>query len=119
MSIRQQGSGVMLELSALKGNGRYQVQDALMTEAILTTVTRIAKRQLLIPTNDDEVQTRKIQPEVKIAVWQRDQGKCVECSASSYLEFDHVIPFSKGGANTVNNIQLLCRRCNLQKSDRI
>jgi 5-methylcytosine-specific restriction endonuclease McrA len=35
------------------------------------------------------------------------------------LEFDHVIPHAKGGSNTDNNIQLLCRGCNLKKSDRI
>jgi len=35
------------------------------------------------------------------------------------LEFDHIIPVAKGGANTIDNVQILCRRCNGQKSDRI
>lgn len=119
MDVKQQGSYVVLELSTTKGNGYYQVRDALLTEATLTTITRIAKRQLLAPTDEDAVQSRRIPPEVKTAVWQRDQGRCVQCNSNSYLEFDHVIPFSKGGANTVNNIQLLCRRCNLEKGDRL
>lgn len=63
--------------------------------------------------------TRSIPQRVKQAVWQRDGGRCVECQASEYLEFDHIIPFSRGGANSLENIQLLCRRCNLKKSDRI
>lgn len=63
--------------------------------------------------------TRSIPQSVKQAVWLRDAGQCVECNATEYLEFDHIIPFSKGGSNSENNIQLLCRKCNLKKSDRI
>ena len=35
------------------------------------------------------------------------------------LEFDHLIPFSKGGSNTYRNIQLLCEPCNRSKSAKI
>ena len=35
------------------------------------------------------------------------------------LEYDHIIPYSKGGANTVKNLRLLCRTCNRLKGDRI
>ncbi|MBS4073088.1 MAG: HNH endonuclease [Algoriphagus sp.] len=35
------------------------------------------------------------------------------------MEFDHVIPFSKGGSNTCRNVQLLCESCNRLKSDKI
>ncbi|MFN8673108.1 MAG: TerD family protein [Candidatus Sericytochromatia bacterium] len=63
--------------------------------------------------------TRTIPQTVRQEVWLRDQGQCVECLATEYLEYDHVIPFSKGGSNSTNNIQLLCRKCNLKKSDRI
>lgn len=52
-------------------------------------------------------------------VWQRDGGKCVECSSNAKLCFDHIVPFSKGGSNTVRNLQLLCERCNLSKGNRI
>lgn len=56
---------------------------------------------------------------VKLLVWTRDEGKCVRCGSNEKLHFDHVIPVSKGGGNTEDNIQVLCERCNLQKSDRI
>ena len=41
-------------------------------------------------------------------VWRRDEGKCVQCDSSERIEYDHIIPVSKGGSNTVRNIQLLC-----------
>lgn len=63
--------------------------------------------------------SRYIPVEVRRQVWARDGGRCVECGSDQYLEFDHIIPHSKGGANTVGNVQLLCRTCNLAKGDRI
>lgn len=64
--------------------------------------------------------TRKpIPPDVKDDVWRRDQGRCAQCGSNENLEFDHIIPLSKGGANTYRNLQLLCEPCNRSKSDRI
>lgn len=63
---------------------------------------------------------RIIPTEVKLAVWKRDGGKCVECGATDELHFDHDLPWSKGGTSiTAANVQLLCARHNLSKSDRI
>ena len=62
---------------------------------------------------------RDISQGVKDKVWNRDGGKCTECGSNQDLEFDHIIPFSKGGANTYRNIQLLCEKCNRKKSDKI
>lgn len=57
---------------------------------------------------------------VKREVWERDKGCCIMCGSSTNLHFDHDIPFSKGGSSlTAKNIQLLCSKCNLQKSDKI
>ena len=53
------------------------------------------------------------------AVWQRDQGRCARCGARERLEFDHIVPLSRGGSNTERNIELLCQDCNRAKSDRI
>lgn len=57
---------------------------------------------------------------VKLAVWNRDGGKCVECGRADELHFDHLLPYARGGASsTPENVQLLCARHNLEKSDRI
>ena len=52
---------------------------------------------------------------VKLFVWERDQGRCVQCGRDEELEYDHIIPISKGGSNTEKNIQLLCAACNRSK----
>jgi 5-methylcytosine-specific restriction endonuclease McrA len=71
-------------------------------------------------TPQDLEHNRLIPSEVKLAVWKRDSGRCVTCGSTDNLHFDHVLPFSKGGSSLVaENIQLLCARHNLSKSDRI
>ncbi len=62
---------------------------------------------------------RHLSTGVKKEVWKRDGGMCVECGSTKNIEFDHIIPFSKGGSNSINNIRLLCKTCNRQKSDNI
>jgi 5-methylcytosine-specific restriction endonuclease McrA len=63
---------------------------------------------------------RVIPPEVKVAVWKRDAGRCVTYGSEDNLHFDHVLPYSKGGSSLVaENVQLLCARHNRSKSDRI
>lgn len=52
---------------------------------------------------------------VRREVWRRDGGKCVDCGSQERLEYDHTIPVSRGGANTVRNIQLRCETCNRKK----
>ena len=66
--------------------------------------------------SSEEEVDRYIPSEVKLNVWRRDQGKCVECSSKERLEYDHIIPISKGGSNTERNIQLLCQTCNRKKA---
>jgi len=60
-----------------------------------------------------------IPQEVKEEVFIRDEGKCVECGTQEDLQYDHIIPVSKGGSNTAKNIQILCKHCNLKKSNKI
>lgn len=66
------------------------------------------------------VHSRVIPGPVKAEVWKRDNGQCRKCGSKDNLHFDHILPFSKGGTSLLpENIQILCARHNLQKSDRI
>jgi hypothetical protein len=65
---------------------------------------------------------RKREPipkDVRHSVWARDEGRCVECDSDFDIQYDHIIPFSMGGASTVENLQLLCARCNQTKGGRL
>ena len=60
-----------------------------------------------------------IPPDVQTIIWDRDHGACVSCGARDDLGFDHIIPLSKGGSNTVRNIQILCERCHAAKAAQV
>ena len=72
-----------------------------------------------VPPPVGERAKRSIPQDVKIAVSARDGGRCRQCGSTAQLHFDHVIPISRGGANTVANIQLLCGACNRAKGAKL
>lgn len=67
-------------------------------------------------------ETKRREPiprEIVDALWNRDRGMCVYCGSKENIHIDHIIPFSKGGSNDIANLQLLCQKCNLEKSNKI
>lgn len=57
---------------------------------------------------------RYIPAAVRHAVYMRDEGRCTytdshgRCTSSRWIDMHHVVPRSEGGANTVENLRLLC-----------
>jgi len=74
-----------------------------------------ARRPAPVPSAID---SRYIPDQVRREVLERDHYRCRICGSNSYLELDHVIPLSKGGSTSPNNLQVLCRQHNLEKGNR-
>lgn len=56
---------------------------------------------------------------LKNEVFERDKYTCQYCGAiGGILEMDHIIPFSKGGPDELNNLATACRKCNRKKKDK-
>lgn len=67
--------------------------------------------------------SRNINTRLRFKVLARDNFKCCACGASPAkdpsveLHVDHIIPWSKGGETELENLQTLCSKCNLGKSN--
>ena len=61
-----------------------------------------------------------IRPKLRMEVLDRDKSTCQICGAQApevKLELDHIIPRSRGGLTELRNLRVLCKTCNLGKSD--
>lgn len=70
-----------------------------------------------------KAKSRTISDKLRYTVLKRDNFKCCACGASPAkdpsveLHIDHIIPWSKGGETALENLQTLCSRCNIGKSN--
>ncbi len=81
--------------------------------------TKISQSKTL--TTSTEKPSRYIPLAVRVDVLSRDGYKCIFCGRNSKevtLEIDHILPFSRGGSNEINNLQTLCFDCNRGKGVR-
>lgn len=65
--------------------------------------------------------TKEQEKEIRRKVRERDKCICYICDAQLTLEtvtYDHIIPRSQGGSESVENLACCCGECNEQKADR-
>lgn len=65
--------------------------------------------------------SRNIPREIMLRIVRRDNYTCQICGKhlkDDEMEFDHIIPISKGGSSEENNIRLTCFKCNRSKSNK-
>jgi hypothetical protein len=71
-------------------------------------------------TKQDRRIERKIPRDIMLKVVRRDGQVCCICHKNvpdAEIEFDHIIPHTRGGPTHAENIRLLCRTCNRKKKD--
>ena len=94
-----------------------------MTEETIIRLINILQTELTIKASSKEqraLMTSKLRQTIK----ERDNYTCKKCGNSIYkepnllLEIDHIIPVSKGGKTVENNLQVLCWKCNREKSNK-
>lgn len=60
--------------------------------------------------------------ELRYKILKRDNFTCQACGITAKdgikLHIDHIIPISKGGKTTEDNLQVLCEDCNIGKSNK-
>jgi hypothetical protein len=62
---------------------------------------------------------KPISNKLRKMVYERDHCRCVTCGATDHLSLDHIIPWSLGGEDTMENLQTMCRSCNSRKGNRV
>jgi 5-methylcytosine-specific restriction endonuclease McrA len=78
---------------------------------------------LLVPeqirlTMADTERVWKVPPVNRREVLRRDKHACQYCGSTKKLTLDHVIPRSKGGKHSWDNVVIACEPCNSRKGDR-
>lgn len=66
--------------------------------------------------------TNKAAASLRFAILERDKFRCRYCGAGpddDVLELDHIVPVSKGGQPTIDNLVTACRTCNIGKGTKI
>jgi hypothetical protein len=95
-----------LRLVAHWGDGRCGAMLEVLQQELLTT------EELQRPARPLK---EKIPRALAKQVFERDGYRCVTCSGWIDLTCDHVVPESKGGPTTLENLQTMCRPCNTRK----
>jgi hypothetical protein len=128
-SLRRHVSCTQLQSSvcAVFRDRLYELHGPLTDDEFALLTWRESEREQKFFARIRERQERTVRPAadprttiptaVRREVWNRDGARCVECGSTADLEYDHLIPVSRGGSSTVRNIRLLCEACNRRKGD--
>ena len=88
--------------------------DKVMIESVSFDVAQMSSDSYLVGT--DYQQGPLYQKDLREFIFSKTKGRCAYCGAKAE-EIDHIVPRSKGGTDSVNNLAATCRTCNEKKSN--
>lgn len=115
---------VTLKLTNMNGEPITDKRNTFSKEEIIELINHVNNRSGNFYNNKEiwdaicRVERGKVSNKMRFSIYQRD-GYCCKCCGKSFdtdnLEIDHIKPIAKGGKSTLDNLQTLCRDCNLEK----
>jgi hypothetical protein len=95
-------------------------EEKINAELIPITISKATKPKKVVKRKRT---TRNINLRIRFTIFQRDNFSCNKCGRSPakdsnvVLHVDHITPWSKGGETEIENLETLCKNCNLGKSN--
>jgi hypothetical protein len=112
------GKAFMEKLDQLRNLLGHQLSDqqyATLFEELADIVLKKLEPKPPTLEKSSSSETRYVSPKLKNAVWHRDQGRCTyttsdgrRCPSRYALQYEHIVPFGKGGKTNMENLKLLC-----------
>lgn len=119
---------VVLGLSDLNGRLFERKRKTFYEKEILSYINRLENKTGYF-FNDRQiwdaicrVERGKVSNKMRFSIYSRDGYRCKKCGRTgngTNLEIDHIVPISKGGKSTYDNLQTLCHSCNVEKGNKI
>ena len=120
---------VYMKLTDLHGNYLTSKSDCFSESEITSLIRRVNKKRGNYYEDSEiwqaicRVERGKVTNKLRFEIYKRDGNCCRMCgtpgSYDNKLEIDHILPISKGGKSTFDNLQTLCHNCNYNKSNNL
>ena len=117
---------VTLELTNINGYYMRSKENVFSPEEIEAVINKLSQRRGNFYLDKDvwqsicRVERGKVSNRMRFAIYKRDGYHCRNCGRyTNDLEIDHIVPISKGGKSTFDNLQTLCHSCNVKKGSNI
>jgi len=72
-----------------------------------------------IPGREDFIKATGVTRSTKQRILERDNYRCQVCGSTDGLCIDHIVPASRGGDSSDDNLQVLCISCNTKKGNKL
>lgn len=97
--------------------GKAEILEHIHDNPLITSLREYKRPTVIRLYNYAPVPYRKVHLS-RVNVFKRDGYKCGYCFSTKNLTIDHIMPRSRGGKNTWENLVTCCGSCNLKKSDK-